>query len=432
MPGTRFTPGPAFGRIRVPGMTGSMDRPDQTDSKSRAVTSWRLLALLMGLTAIGPATLNILVPALPTLVTVLETDADTVQLTVSLYLLSLATAQLLLGPLSDRIGRRPVVLAGLTLNVLASLAAIAATNIDALILTRLVQAIGAAAGIVMSRAIIRDLYERDRAASVIGLVTTAMVIAPMVSPLVGGILDTLFGWEAIFLFIAALAGAVLLWSMVVLPETRPQSVTEAPARYWQETRALLGNARFYAYVLAGALGSAPFFTFLGGGPHVAVTLMGRSSAEYGVWFAFTSLGYMAGNFAASRLSHRLGVNPMIAIGIAMSLIGTCITWLLVAALPDGGPVTIFLPQLITSCGNGVLLPNAIAGAVSVRPQAAGTAAGMAGFTQMAIGAAATQTVSLLLVGATTAMPMAWMMLAEVVATGLLFGLLVRTRERETF
>jgi DHA1 family bicyclomycin/chloramphenicol resistance-like MFS transporter len=408
-----------------------MDTPDQASSTPRAV-SWRLLALLMAMTAIGPATLNILVPALPSLVVVLATDTDTAQLTLSLYLISIATAQLLLGPLSDRFGRRPVVLAGLTLNMLASLAAVAAASIDALIVTRIVQAAGAATGIVMGRAIIRDLYERDRAASMIGLVTTAMVIAPMISPLIGGILETLFGWQAIFLCIALLSALVLAYAIPVLPETRPAGVAQSPARLWEETRALLGNASFHAYVLAGALGSAPFFTFLGGGPHVTVTLMGRSSAEYGVWFALTSLGYMAGNFTAARLSQRFGVNVMIAGGVAAELVGAALTCALVTSFPAGGPAIVFLPQLVTSYGNGVLLPNAIAGAVSVRPQAAGTAAGMTGFTQMAIGAASTQLVGLLLVGATTAMPMAWMMLAEVVAVALLFGLLVRRRQRETF
>ena len=165
-------------------------------------TPWRLLTLLMAMTAIGPATLNILVPALPHLVERLATDTGTVQLTLSLYLLSLASAQLLLGPLSDRFGRRPVVLAGLALAVLAALAAIAASSIGALIGARMLQAIGASTGIVIGRAIIRDLYERDRAAAMIGLVTTAMVIAPMIAPLIGGILDTAFGWEAIFVFIA--------------------------------------------------------------------------------------------------------------------------------------------------------------------------------------------------------------------------------------
>jgi DHA1 family bicyclomycin/chloramphenicol resistance-like MFS transporter len=387
----------------------------QTKDEQRIGTPWRLLALLMAMTAIGPATLNILVPALPGLVERLGTDTGTVQLTLSLYLLSLASAQLLLGPLSDRFGRRPVVLGGLALAVVASLVATTASSISALIAVRIVQAIGASTGVVIGRAIIRDLYERDRAAAMIGLVTTAMVIAPMVSPLVGGILDTAFGWEAIFLFIALFGGIVLIWALLVLPETRPASVAGAPAMLWQHWRD----------VLAGALGSAPFFTFLGGGPHVVVTLMGRTSAEYGVWFAVTSLGYMSGNFTASRLSQQLGVDAMIMAGVAAELVGASLTVALVATMPDAGPAIIFLPQFVISYGNGLLLPNAIAGAVSVRPQAAGAASGIAGFVQMALGAAATQVVTIALAGASTAMPMAWMMMIEVVATGAVFFVIAR-------
>ena len=118
---------------------------------------------------------------------------------------------------------------------------------------------------------------------------------------------------------------MLLWAVLVLPETRPASVAQAPGMLIQEWRALIGNAKFHGYVLCGALGSAPFFTFLGGGPHVVVTLMGRTSAEYGVWFAVTSLGYMSGNFTASRLSQRFGVDAMIMAGIVFELIGASLT-----------------------------------------------------------------------------------------------------------
>jgi DHA1 family bicyclomycin/chloramphenicol resistance-like MFS transporter len=385
----------------------------------------RLLPLLMAMTAIGPATLNILVPALPGLVTRLASDTGTVQLTLTLYLLSLAAAQLLLGPLSDRFGRRPVVLAGLALNVVASFAAITASSIAALIDVRVIQAIGASTGIVIGRAIIRDLYERERAAAMIGLVTTAMVIAPMVSPLIGGVLDTAFGWEAIFVFIAAFSGVVLLWAVLVLPETRPASVAHAPGMLIEHWRALIGSAKFHGYVLCGALGSAPFFTFLGGGPHVVVTLMGRTSAEYGVWFAITSLGYMSGNFTASRLSQRFGVDVMIMAGIGFELVGAGLTTILVATMPDAGPAIIFLPQLVISYGNGLLLPNAIAGAISIRRQAAGAASGMTGFAQMAVGAASTQIVTIALAGAHSAMPMAWMLMIVVVATAAAFAVLVR-------
>jgi DHA1 family bicyclomycin/chloramphenicol resistance-like MFS transporter len=410
-----------------PGMTEHMDAPSETETPSKLVTPWRLLALLMAMTAIGPATLNIMVPALPRLVQRLATDTGTVQLTLSLYLLSLAAAQLLLGPLSDRFGRRPVVLAGLALAVIASLAAIATDSINALIVARVVQAVGASTGIVMGRAIIRDLYERERAASMIGLVTTAMVIAPMISPLIGGILDTAFGWEAIFLFIAGFAALVLMWAALVLPETRPAGVAGAPAMLLRDWRALLADAKFHGYVLAGALGSAPFFTFLGGGPYVVVTLMGRSSAEFGLWFAVSSFGYMSGNFTAARLSQRFGVDAMIAGGAAFELVGSALTAVLVATMQDAGPAIIFLPQFVISFGNGLLLPNAIAGAISIRPHAAGAASGISGFAQMAVGAAATQVVSILLAGAASAMPMALMMLAVVLATGATFFALVLRR-----
>ncbi len=134
---------------------------------------------------------------------------------------------------------------------------------------------------------------------------------------------------------------------------------------------------------------------------------------------------MSGNFTASRLSQRFGIDTMIMAGVTFELAGSTLTCALVATLPGAGPAIVFLPQLLISYGNGLLLPNAIAGAVSVRPQAAGTAAGMTGFTQMSIGALSTQWVSTLLAGAATAMPMAWQMLAAVVATGIAYGVLVR-------
>jgi DHA1 family bicyclomycin/chloramphenicol resistance-like MFS transporter len=348
-----------------------------------------------------------------------------VQLAVSLYLFSLAGAQLVVGPLSDRFGRRPVVLCGLALSVSASLAAIAATSIGALIGARIVQAIGASTGIVIGRAIVRDLYDRERAAGMLGLVTTAMVIAPMIAPMIGGLLDTAFGWEAIFLFIAGFAASILLWAALVLPETRPTHVTTTIAGLWREWRLLLASPKFYAYMSAAALGSAPYFTFLGGGPHVVITLMGRSSAEYGLWFALSSFGFMSGNFTVSRLAQRLSIDAMIVAGIAIEIVGCCATALLFATMPDGGPAMVFLPQVVISYGNGLLLAPSIAGAVSIRPDAAGTASGLTGCGQMLAGASCAQIVSILLAHSTTAMPMAWMMLGVIVLGGVLFKVLVR-------
>jgi DHA1 family bicyclomycin/chloramphenicol resistance-like MFS transporter len=391
-------------------------------------TPWGLLMLLMAMTAIGPTSLNIIVPAVPRLAAALATDSAAVQLTVSLYLVGLATAQLVVGPLADRFGRRPVALAGLALTALASLMAIAAASVTSLILARILQAVGAAAGIVVSRAIIRDLFDKDRAASTLGLVATVMAVAPTIGPLIGGALDTAFGWESIFVFMVCVGLAVLGWAATTLPETRGLNVHPGEATGLRfDLGALAASASFWGYILAAALGSATFFAFLGGGPYVVVNILGHTSAEYGVWFALSSIGYIAGNFTASRLALRYGTDALIWWGIAIELVGVAASVAMTAWAPHWGPIIVFLPQAVISFGNGVLLPNAIAGAVSVRPQAAGAAAGIVGFAQMALGAATTQFAGYTLAQASSALPLSIIMSVIAVACAVAFGALVTVR-----
>jgi DHA1 family bicyclomycin/chloramphenicol resistance-like MFS transporter len=381
----------------------------------------RLIVLLMAMGAIGPVSLNILVPATPGLAVIFDTKVETVQLTLSLYLMGLAVSQLVLGPLSDRFGRKPVLLTGLFITAAASIAAIYSTSIVTLILWRSLQALGASSGLVIGRAIIRDLYSRDRAASMIGLVTTVMVLAPMAAPLIGGILDTAFGWEYTFVLTATLAVVVLIWAYFALPETRPDHITGGGLRFiLGESRELLSDRRFIGYVLVCAIGTATFFAFLGGGPHVVIGIMARSSAEYGLWFILTSGGFMVGNFMTARFSQRYGIDAMVQLGLLSLIAGSILTVAICVPLPDGGPWTIFVPQLLISFGNGIFLPNCVAGAVSVRPQAAGTASGITGFVQMATGAVAAQAMSHVIASATSAIPLAFAMLILSVATALVF------------
>jgi MFS transporter, DHA1 family, multidrug resistance protein len=389
--------------------------PDsQKDAARGQRVPTRLLPLLIAMTSIGPLSLNILVPAVPALALTLAADPNLVQLTISLYLLGMAISQLALGPLSDRFGRRPVVLVGLAITVVSSVAAATVTSVVGLIVARTLQSFGASTGLVIGRAIVRDLVNRERAAAMLGLVTAAVVIAPMFGPLIGGILDTAFGWQSIFIFMAVASLLVLLWAALYLPETRPERAPEH-GRFRTDLRVLLSDRRFYGYMLAAAFTSGPFFAFLGGAPHMVVTQMGRTSAEYGAWWVLTSVGYMAGNYAASRLSLRYGVDPL----IKWSMWGQFVMCIALAALTEIyfhlGPGIPFLLLLLVFIFNGLALPNAIAGAVSVRPQAAGTASGIAGFVQMASGAVIAQISGWALIGAPTALPMTLIAVAVSVA-----------------
>jgi len=332
-----------------------------------------------------------LVPAVPRLAVVFATSADIVQMTISLYVLGLALAQLVTGPLSDRFGRRPVLLCGFALAACASLAAIAMTSAAGLIVMRFLQAIGGATGVAIGRAIIRDMFGRERAASMIGLVASAMAVAPMVAPLIGGILDTLFGWQSIFVFAAAACLIVFVWTATLLPETSPQSVHGvAKESFTGNLRFLFTNPRFVGYVLTAAFGSGAFFVFVGGGPHVLITMMHRSPTEYGLWFLGVAGGYIIGNIITSRLSMRLGIDKTLWWGVLIELAGGLIGVAAVPLIDLIGPIAIVVPSFVIGVGNGVLLPNSIAGAVSIRPQAAGTASGFLGFTQMSFGALTAQ------------------------------------------
>lgn len=401
------------------------ERPQPVETARSQEHPWRLLALLISITAVAPLSLNILTPALPGLIRTFDTHPGTAQLTLSLYLAGMAISQLVLGTLSDRFGRRPVMLGGLALTVITSFAALATTSISGLIVARTLQAFGATTGIVIGRAVIRDLYDRDRAASMIGWVTMAMVVAPMIAPLIGGALDTAYGWPSIFACIGFCAAAVLAWAVFLLPETRTIAAGAGLVRVSEEAALLLTNRVFVGYVLVAAFNSAMFFTFLGGAPHVVVTIMHRSSIEYGVWFAIISVSYMAGNFAAGRWSARFGIDAMISSGVTVTVIGAAVGIVWVLLEPYGGPAQIFTPQLIIGFASGFMLPSAIAGAVSVRPQAAGAASGITGFAQMGLGAATAQLIGHLLDGAASALPLALIVLVLCAGSLIAFFALVR-------
>jgi MFS transporter, DHA1 family, multidrug resistance protein len=340
----------------------------------------------MAVAAVSPLGINMYLPSMPGMARDLGVDFATIQLTLSLYLAAMAIGQLIVGPLSDRFGRRPVLLIGLIVFVVGSLICLTAPDVVVLIFGRVVQALGGCVGITLSRAIVRDLYGRDKVASMIGYVTMGMAVAPMVAPTLGGVLTTLFGWRASFAFLLMFGALALLLTFLHLSETHHDRGAAGSARQLMRGYASLVRSRlFWGYTLATTFVSAVFFAFLAGAPYVVIELMGRSPAEYGFYFSMVPIGYILGNFVSGRFAGRLGPNRMILIGTFMTLASVA-AMATSFAIGHMHPAALFGPMFFIGAGNGLVLPSGIAGAVSVKPDVAGAAAGLAGSLQMGSGA----------------------------------------------
>lgn len=355
---------------------------------SGPANSRTMLLLLVLMTGVAPISLYMLVPALPVLATTFGRDISVAQMTVSLYMVGIACSQIIMGPLSDKFGRRPVLLGGIGLMVAASAAGIFAETLPQLIAARFLQALGGASGMVVSRAIIRDLYSRDRISSMISLVIAVMMIAQMLSPLTGGLLETALGWRAIFYLITAASLAITIMIALALPETRRDRV--AGSSFRGDIGSLLRSRAFIGYVLCQMLASQIIFAFAGGGPYIVVTQMGRSSAEYGAWFATTGFAYLVGNLFCVRFAPRHSLERLIWFGLALQLGGSLLNLIWSFTGINQTPSVLFGTQMIVMVANAFVMSNSAAGAISVRPEAAGTASGAMGFLQMGIGSLVSQ------------------------------------------
>jgi len=359
-------------------------------------------AILIAISAVGPLALNIFMPSMPGLQREFGVSYGVVQLTLTLYLIGMAACQLVYGPISDRVGRRPMLLFGLAIFVLASLMAALAPSIHVLIAARLLQAVGGAAGIVLARAMVRDVFDRETSASVISYITMAFVVAPMVAPALGGYIDVHGGWRVGFWLLAVLGAVVLAAAWRYLPETHVnRNAAGSGMGLLTGAARLFTLPRFRGYTLVLAFTSSVFFAFLGGAPHIMMDVLGRTPMEYGLWFITVSAGYMAGNFISGRYTRAVGLDRMITAGCAITLAGGLMCF---AAAITGllSPATLFLPMCLAALGNGLTIPNGTAGAISVDQRLTGAAAGWSGFSQMACGAAASQLVGSLQDGWPTA------------------------------
>lgn len=360
----------------------------ESGTASAAAALRKTMVVLVLVTALGPLALNILVPSMPGLSRTLDAEYGTVQLVLSLYLIGVAIGQLAYGPLSDRYGRRPLLLIGLSVFLLGTTICLLAQSIATLIAGRVVQAVGGCAGLVLGRAIIRDLFEREEAARMIAYVTMAMVVVPMVAPTLGGLLDEWMGWRAGFVLVMVVGLAVWSLTLSVLRETHHhRTVFATPLGIARNSLRLLGMPAFRGYALQVTFSTSVFFAFIAGAPYIMIELLGRTPAEYGVYFVLVSLMFMLGNFTAAKLSTRAGMDRMILLGTALALVATAA--LLGAVLSVAlTPLVLFGCMALVAFGNGLSLPNGMAGAISVDPALVGAASGLTGFLQMGTGALA--------------------------------------------
>ena len=344
------------------------------------------IILLGSLAASGPMALSIHVQSIPAISADFDTTYAVAQLTVSIFLIVFATSQLFIGPLSDKIGRRPVIFGGLVLLGLASLGATFAPSIEILILARVLQALGGCATLVVPRAIVQDIYEGNEAARMMALVAMIQSIAPLTAPIIGGVLDAIFGWRSIFAFLALFICLLGLWALVALKETRPLENDGNTAR-WSDIFArygrLLSSRIYVGYTLAFAAGTSGFFGFLAVGPNLIIENMGLAPILFSIFLMLITLQFPAGNYVASKMTLFMSIDRTLLWGTLIG-IGASIIFLMLSPLTSLW--AILLPMMLYAFSNGILFPNAMAGAASVDRRIAGTAASFTGFCQLGTGA----------------------------------------------
>lgn len=338
------------------------------------------LILLSGIPAM---TMNMFLPSLPAMASYFETDYALMQLSLSLYLGMNAVLQIIIGPISDRFGRRPVLLYTMAIFALASLGCILSTSIEVFLVFRMIQAV-CVSGIALSRAVVRDTLPADSAASKIGYVTMGMALVPMLAPTLGGFLQTAFGWHANFwlMMILGVCLIALIWFDLVETATNRSASFAAQVRDYPE---LFRSRRFWGYAFTAMFAAGAFFAYLGGAPWVGAEVYGLEPTLLGLCLGTPAVGYMVGNGLSGRFSARVGIQRMTLIGTIVTAIGMTLSFV-IFLIGLGSVVTFFGFMVTVGLGNGLVIPNATTGMLSVRPHLAGTASGVGGAIMIAGGA----------------------------------------------
>lgn len=390
---------------------------------TRNSLSKTLIVLLAATSALGPAAMQILLPALPVIKETFQVSNDVAQLTLSLSMLAIALGTLFYGPLSDKYGRKPIMILGLSITIAGSVFCFLANTIELLILGRFIQAFGGAVGLVLARAIVRDVYGPQETARVIATLVMVMVVIPMISPALGGELMLRLGWETVFIVIALASLIILILLSKNLPETLKEPVPFEGVYAMFGNYLLLFKSRvFCGYAFCVTFVSVIFFSFISAVPEIMVTVLHRPPTEYGYYFVMIPLGFMAGNYLARHYGKKIELNRMITIGTSIGVGGIFLA-IVIQLSGFHQPIALFAPVALAVLGNGITLPNVQAAAINEFPQFAGSASGLTGFLQMFFSAIAAQMVAVIFNG--SVYPLLGMMLCASILSLICFRLGVR-------
>jgi len=385
-----------------------------------------MIVILGAMTAFAPLSVDMYLPAFPELQRVFATDAGQVQLTLATFLVAFALGQVVYGPLADRFGRKPPLYAGLSLFVLASIGCALAQDIGQLAALRFLQALGAGAGVVVARAMVRDLFPPSEAVSVFSRLMLVIGVAPMLAPLLGGYLLLWFGWQSIFLALALFGLLCLLAIAVRLPESlAPENVQRLSARGMAlGYAALLADRRFLGPALVGGLSIAGMFVYITVSPFVFIEVLGVPTESYGWIFGLNALGFILASQFNARFGRLFGPARVLPVAVALQLL-VGLALLLGGAAGLGGRWGVFLPVFAYLVCLGFIMPNTAALAMAPFGRNAGSASALLGLLQFGLAAVAAAIAGVF--AHDSALPMALLIASCAAAGGLAYLLLLRRR-----